>query len=343
MTHLISRKSPSDKEEIKRLRKILVEKDSTILELKKQLATLPQVRVDDLTQREKMVLSHLRENPGVSKEWLIKKIDAESMGSRVTIVNAINNLIKFGIISASKDKLNSQIYRLYLNENSVFLKVYLELDKLKEAFFKLIEKLKDSNNVKAISDHCYYDMFFIYQHVFNVYTTYSVLKWPNEIEDKLILNKIYAIVFYRMIEIQNKMYEVFNLQNGMPDLTEATAGQVCNPILRDSIFNAFLLRPEYIVRIIKRLKSYNINNNNTNKKRKAIPNRDMISLLDIVWKIGFSMYLYTDLDIVRHFILEDIDKLKNFKYAVRYQLTKNHIPVDKEVTDIIGVLRSYSN
>jgi hypothetical protein len=163
-----------------------------------------------------------------------------------------------------------------------------------------------------------YDLLLIYHHILGIYLTYSVLKWPAEVNNKVLLNKIYAIIFYNMIEIQTKLSEVFRLQKGMPSFSKARVGQVFNPMLQQLIQNTFLLEPENIVKILQDF-------------RKQGMHQDIVPLLKIAWEIGFAIYPYTDPTI--GLLSEQRDKLKDWKHAVEYYyLSKNKkIDLDKEI------------
>ena len=322
------RKTFSDKDEINELKKDLIE-------CRKQLELLPNTKIEgDFTDREKRITEYLKENSDVSKESVIKKLTEEGVGSRVTVIKAIKNLASYGVISARKDKGNSPAYKLHLNQNSDFISVYSELEELKNAFSNLIEKLGDTpitpTNTNTAGDPFYnttnatryYDLLFIYQHILGVYLTYSVLIWPNSVKDKLILNKIHAVMFYRMIEIQNKVTEVFKLQKGMPDLNDATFGQVSNPILQEFINTMFFLRPQKVAEIIKDYGVTSIKKSDLTKEKEGVK-KDIALLLEVVWKIGFPIYLYLDPNIWSDFLPEDIDKLKDWKYAMTNYLASD--------------------
>ena len=142
-----------------------------------------------------------------------------------------------------------------------------------------------------------------------------MLKWPNKVKDKLILNKIYAIIFHTMIEIQKKMSEVFKLPIGIPDYKDATFGQAFNPITQQFINNVFLIRPRKMVEILKDYGLTSIRKKDLTKENEGVK-KDIASLLEVVWKIGFPIYLYLDPTIGSDYHPEDIDKLKDWRYAM---------------------------
>jgi hypothetical protein len=324
---MVLRKRVSEREEIAELRNRVeqLEKEKQQLQV-----ALPSLKIEeDLTQRESIIVQYLKQNPGTSKQSVINELTTNENGSRVTVLKAIKRLESYAVISARKDKKNSSFYKLYLNENSVFLSVYSELEELKNAFSNLIEKLGNTPAITTTdtisagdpfynitgSDARYYDLLFIYHQILGIYVTYSVLKWPNQVKDKPILNKIYAIIFYTMIEIQKQMSKVFKLPIGIPDYKDATFGQAFNPLTQQFINSVFLIRPRKMAEILKDYGFTSIRKRDLTKENEGVK-KDIASLLEVVWKIGFPIYLYLDPTIWSDFHPEDIDKLKDWKYAM---------------------------
>ena len=84
-----------------------------------------------------------------------------------------------------------------------------------------------------------------------IHTIANQSKWPTQIHDVVIQNKLYAIVIYRIVEIQSKLSEIFKESGTMPDFRGATVGEVFSPILQAFIHHIFLLTPKTIVNILE--------------------------------------------------------------------------------------------
>ncbi len=237
------------------------------------------------------------------------------------------------MIYARKDKPNSQIYKLYVNEDSTFLSVYRELEIFENAFSALIEEtkirfVKENESwpfSKSKSSDVFSDLLLIYHHVLGIYLTYSMLKWPAEVNDEAMLTKIYAIVIYKMLQIQIKLSKSFKVPRVMRNFKPITFGQVFSPIMQEFSQHMFLLQPKLMVKIMNDFRMY--------KMREEI-----VPILKTVWEIGFPICLYTDLK--TGWLPHDEDKFRDWSFAVGNYLykNKNKIHVDKEVWDMLGPL-----
>ncbi|MGB7956790.1 MAG: hypothetical protein WCF23_22685 [Candidatus Nitrosopolaris sp.] len=85
--------------------------------------------------RKLKVSRYVKDNPGISKEGVVKGMKGDP--SRITVLNALNQLEEEGWIIARKDKPNSQIYKLYSNEKNILVSLDQELDDLEKAFTQL--------------------------------------------------------------------------------------------------------------------------------------------------------------------------------------------------------------
>jgi hypothetical protein len=267
-------------------------------------------------------------------KYMVKSSVNTSVSVSASVLNirkAIENLERYVMIHARKDKPNSQIYKLYINEDSIFLTLYRELENFKNAFFILIDRIitkfiKDNETLQtSISEDSdlLYDLLLIYHHILGIYLIYSMLKWSTELNDESILTKIYAIIIYRMVEIQQKLSEAFRIKGRMPSFDRATVGDVFNPILQEFIHRMFLLEPSAIIKILDDYKKYNLD-------------YEVLPLVAIAWEIGFPIYPYTDLSI--ELLPEDRNKLKDWRHAVAYYLfkNKNKIQVSDEIWNMLG-------
>ena len=97
----------------------------------------------DLTGRQKAICEYIDKNPYTIKESVVKTLTKEGKGSRKTILNDINELVEYGIIGIRKDKPNSQIHHLVINNDSLLLSVMSDLDGFSKSFFILIDETKE--------------------------------------------------------------------------------------------------------------------------------------------------------------------------------------------------------
>jgi Fe2+ or Zn2+ uptake regulation protein len=311
------RKYLSDKEEKDYLRR---ENE----ELKRQLAVISQTSLDDLSAREKKVLKFIEDHPGTSKEKVIQQLTQEGAGSRMTILRALDNVEAYGLISARKEKQNSQTYKLYVNQDNTFLTVYNDLHIFGNIFSNIIEKITEKGLHKSDwleRNSLLYHLVLLCHHVLGVYLIYFMLKWQKEILDKEVLNKLYSIVVYRIIEIQSKLSETFKTSGRVPDFSRASVGEVFSPILQSSIHHMFLLDPERIIEILEDYKKYDLH-------------EEIMPLIDKTWKIGFPLYPFKELNL--NVLSKDLDKFQNFRLAIAHASAKKNLKVSHQMWKILN-------
>jgi Fe2+ or Zn2+ uptake regulation protein len=311
------RKYFSDKEEKDYLRR---ENE----ELKRQLAVVSQTSLDDLSAREKKVLKFVKDHPGTSKEKVIQQLTQEGAGSRMTILRALDNVEAYGLISARKEKQNSQTYKLYVNQDNTFLTVYNDLHIFGNIFSNIIEKITEKGLHKSDwleRNSLLYHLVLLCHHVLGVYLIYFMLKWQKEILDKEVLNKLYSIVVYRIIEIQSKLSETFKTSGRVPDFSRASVGEVFSPILQSSIHHMFLLDPERIIEILEDYKKYDLH-------------EEIMPLIDKTWKIGFPLYPFKELNL--NVLSKDLDKFQNFRLAIAHASAKKNLKVSHQMWKILN-------
>jgi hypothetical protein len=310
----------------------IVELQNQIAELKEQLEILPKHTNPDFSRREKEILRYIKRNPGTNKAQVVDALYVENIGSNVTIKKAINNLECYGLIRARKEKPNSQIYQLYINEDSIFLSLYTELENFKNVLFKLLDKIRTTFNKdnqswfrnKNRDSTLLYDILLIYHHVLGAYLTYSMLKWSVEIKDKATLTRIYAILMYRLVEIQLRLSEVFLLERRLStNFARVTVREAYSPVLQEFVRRMFLLEPHTMINILGDYKRHNLHN-------------DVLPVLASAWEIGSPIYPYIDFDLGIS-ASRDIKKLRDWRYVIASYLVKNkNIQVDEGIWKIIG-------
>jgi hypothetical protein len=209
-------------EELDKLRK-------EILSLKSQISLPQTTTTKDLTRRERVVFEYISKYPGTIKERVIDSLVKDGEGSRVTILNTIKDLEKYGMIIIRKDKPNSQIHKLYVNNENVLIAVSQQLDNFKKNFFSLLDETQKKIRKKYPSRTALIDKFptiektgrvgevtpilhealIIYQQMIGTFIFHAILKLPRENKDNETFNRLNTIFFSNMIEIQKKISKVF--------------------------------------------------------------------------------------------------------------------------------------
>jgi hypothetical protein len=309
----------------------IAELEKQVAELTEQIEILPKHTNPDFSRREKEVLSYIRRNPGTNKAQVVNALYEENLGSNVTIKKAIKNLEGYGLIRARKEKPNSQIYQLYINEDNSFLSIYTDLENFKNVLFKLLDKMKTT--FKKDNESWFYnknrdnkmlsDILLMYHHVLGSYLIYSMLKWSAEIKDKATLTRIYAIAIYRMVEIQLRLSEVFHLESRLStNFARVTIREAYSPILQEFVRRMFFLKPHTMIKILEDYKRHKLHD-------------DVLPVLASAWEIGSPIYPLIDFDL-NIAISRDEKKLRDWRYATASYLVEKNIQVDEEMWKIIG-------
>jgi hypothetical protein len=157
---------------------------------------------------------------------VVKHFDDEGISSRKTVYKDLRVLVKdYEMIVVRKDKPNSQIHHLYINEKNLLLSTITDLDNFKNALSVLLNKAKEIHKKlefeakKVSKDYSIQrkiyeleyilscSLFDIYKCFINTYILHALFKWPEATKDKEILNKLNTTFFVNMQEIQYKISE----------------------------------------------------------------------------------------------------------------------------------------
>jgi hypothetical protein len=280
---MIHRFRLTDKEEIDELRKKLEECRKENEELKKDIALLPNFKFD-LTKRQKAIIKFITNNPGKNKEDIIKKLTQDSQGSLMTIRKDIKILEEeYNMIISKKDKSNRWISQFYINEDSILLDTYNNLNNFKKNFIETIDNIvKDENWSKNVElnkfDIVISSLILIYVHTLNTYITYILLEWSNKLEnDTTLLNKLFSLIFFTFVEINLKLINSFRIPYVKPLTGLPTFKEITSPVSQGFLYNQFLLKPHIILNVLKEY-----------QKIKLHPY--IFPLLDSAWKISSPVY-----------------------------------------------------
>jgi hypothetical protein len=89
------------------------------------------------------IINFLRIKPGSSKANVIRYLRDMQMASRMTTLQYIKDLETKNIVYGKKERPNSQVIMMYVNERNQFLSVLTELGEFKVAYLELLGKSKD--------------------------------------------------------------------------------------------------------------------------------------------------------------------------------------------------------
>jgi hypothetical protein len=184
-------------------------------------------------------------------------------------------------------KVNKRDHRLY-PYTDLLVAVPKELDEFKDAFFALVERVKQyskskiealdkkrSEHEEITDEHTQHSVDFIqkkgavldsiilvYQHLVGMYISAGIFIWPTKTNDYKATNKIYEVAFSKLQEIQQKLGELFP-----PGYNYQLSRQI--------IGNLFQLKPHKLDSVAR-----SFDNVGLDKQIKPV--------LDSIWKISNS-------------------------------------------------------
>jgi hypothetical protein len=173
----------------------------------------------------KKLLDFISDNPGKSKEEIVRGMKGNP--SRLTVLNHINHLQERNVIVLRKDKPNSQIYRIYVNQDDIKTSIYLELSQFKTSYFKLLDAALAQFDLiesrfrgldedvqwpwirKCLKEEEYLlrPLIEIYILILNIYTVVKIFQWNKEVSSKETMSEIFLITHKLLQEIQQKLFD----------------------------------------------------------------------------------------------------------------------------------------
>ena len=280
---MIDRLRVSDKDEITELRKRLTDCMQENKKLKKEIASIPNVKFD-LSDRQKAIIEFIKTNPGKNKEDIIRKLTQDSKGSLMTIRKDIKILEEeYKMIISRKDVANRWISQYYLNEENILLDTYNKLNDFKKHFIETIDKIiLDKNWIENIENNNFNiilsSLILIYTHTLNTYITYILLEWSNKFQnDTTLLNKLFSLIFFTFVEINLKLINSFHIPHVKPLTGLSTPKEILSPLSQGFLYKQFLLKPHIILNMLKEHQKINLH-------------EYLFPLLESVWKLSYPIY-----------------------------------------------------
>ena len=178
--------------------------------------------INDKSRREE-IFNYLRNNPGCSKEELVRGVDG--IMSKKTVIKIIKELKTEELITIKKEKPNSRSYNLFLNEENILIVINKQLEEFKKEFKKLLQKIelvmpelillpftnkeKKDNNFTMI---IFYEQLplFLLKYLMQCFLIKSTVIWPNTIKNEEIRKKLNSFVFTEISTITFEYSKFYN-------------------------------------------------------------------------------------------------------------------------------------
>ncbi len=222
---------------------------------------------NNLSERELKIFEYIRNNPGRSKEDVARGMKGNP--SRITVLKILEKLEQEKMIIARKAKPNSQIYRLFINEESLIVSITLYINEFEKAFFSLLDNVSQRFTEREANFNVNYDdstdiiddndiskleyvrekyriidaLVLLYRHFFGMYILHAMFKWSKN-PDEQTLNKLHGLFFNSIKKIQIKLLKV--VWNRIHHISD--------PI----IYNLFELKPDKLDNFFKYFQEFGL-------------------------------------------------------------------------------------
>jgi hypothetical protein len=97
---------------------------------------------NELSEKDKKVLAHIKNNPGIIKQEVVDVFENEPGYSRRVIFHIFRRLKKLNLIMVEPDHINSQYHHLFVNDVNMLVSLITILEYFKKLYFELVYKTK---------------------------------------------------------------------------------------------------------------------------------------------------------------------------------------------------------
>jgi len=173
----------------------------------------------ETTPKDLKIYQYVKDHPGSSQEDVVRGMKGDP--SRITVIKSLQRLTEYRMIIFKKDKPNSQIYKIYVNNDNLLVSIEQILAEFKKSFLVLLEHLTskiDNNYSEGRGDvkvrnmtPALYEL--LKMHQWAIYA--SILsglhwKWIRQAPDKETVDRLYHIVLHSILEIEEKFSDFFS-------------------------------------------------------------------------------------------------------------------------------------
>jgi hypothetical protein len=174
---------------------------------------------NDLLAKDLKIFEYVKENPGSSQEQVVRGMNGDP--SRLTVINILKKLEEYDMILFKKDKPNSQIYRIYVNNNNLLVSAEQNLSEFERSFFALLDRLESKiqeTYVERTGEIQGRDIDPVLSQVWRLHQWAihgEILRrlrneWTEQAQDKESLHRVYYLVFSTMLEIEYRFVDFLN-------------------------------------------------------------------------------------------------------------------------------------
>lgn len=281
--------------------------------------------INDKSRKED-IINFLRNNPGCSKEELVRGV--KNTVSKKTVIKILKELEKEEQIKIEKEKPNSRSYKLFLYSENRIIVLDKQIRDINGDFRKLLEKIEvvmpeltllpftnKKNRDTNLRMILFYEQLplFILKYLMQCLLLKSIIVWPKFIQKEEVRNKLNSLVFSEVSKIISDYSNYYNNK-----LTKNNIHQVnYKPNISDELIKLEnnILYFAFFLLICK---------------KKGIA-KEFENLVDKIWLINSDVQMYLHPEAIRYNLSYEYGKDDWRKYLKLY---KQHIiRIDKLEND----------
>jgi DNA-binding Lrp family transcriptional regulator len=281
--------------------------------------------INDKSRKED-IINFLRNNPGCSKEELVRGV--KNTVSKKTVIKILKELEKEEQIKIEKEKPNSRSYKLFLCSENRLIVLDKQIRDIYGDFRKLLEKIEvvmpeltllpftnKKNRDTNLRMILFYEQLplFILKYLMQCLLLKSIIVWPKFIQKEEVRNKLNSLVFSEVSKIISDYSNYYNNK-----LTKNNIHQVnYKPNISDELIKLEnnILYFAFFLLICK---------------KKGIA-KEFENLVDKIWLINSDVQMYLHPEAIRYNLSYEYGKDDWRKYLKLY---KQHIiRIDKLEND----------
>ena len=171
--------------------------------------------------RKEEILKFLRNNPGCTKEALVRGV--KNTASKKTVIKILNELEIDELIVLKKDQPNSRRYKLFLRNDNILIVLNKQIQDFNHEFKNFLQNIEaavpdlillpDNNKVNRDKNFMMMIIYvqlplFILKYLMQCLLLKSMMVWPKIIQKNEIINKLNLLVFTEISKIISD-YSIF--------------------------------------------------------------------------------------------------------------------------------------
>lgn len=290
-------------------------------------------------QRKEEIIKYLKKNPYQEEKEVLKFCINEGIGSKVTVSDAITELIAEGVLNPGKERKNSKSYKLSVNSDNLLLTIPQDLEEIFAGFkefvknvsslYKNLSKLDEEELESFKSTWDYYNSiesiqtlpYNVLEIINKIYLFYFRFVLPIEIKNWNIRDRLFSEYNEKVSEMYSFISQEMDDHEWMKEISDISKSLIYKSYLDSETWHGFG-KVKFITRICK---MFNIKD-------------ALFNVLDLLWIKNHSFVaLVYELDFLPEEVYEKYLRLLNKTFSDydydHNELKKIHIQLDYYLSD----------